>query len=513
MENYTYTSYPESGDSSPRSREIEFENPPWEDPNQPLPPNYKVKFMCSYGGKIHPRPHDNQLTYIGGETKILSVERNIKYPQIISKLASLCDFDTVSFKYQLPGEDLDALISVTTDDDLEHMMHEYDRLYRASPKPARLRLFIFPANPPTVISQSRSFGSDDTKSEKDRFVEALNSGPVQTNPAPSAVVPQPGNADFLFGLEKGVAVPPQVKLRDPGMETVVKEPEIPAPCMDDRMIGSDPIQKHIQDLQRLHLEEQQNMYRRRSDDNLSQQYAGGDYYLSKMPEKMTPVTVQGTLSPQVGYWTEKQMPSGVLPASSLGTEQPVYMIPATASAYHAPMVRPMAQPTAQGYYAVQRMPPEAYRDQTVYNVMSNVPSSVPTVATGQPTLPPQAAQKVPGYSDGYGMVRPQNTGAVGIGMTTDAGGYAQMAYDGGVGRQVYYTPGGMVAQSAPQQQQQYQATSAPQQQQYQATSAPQQQQQYQAAKPAAAVNSDSRPPANLNQDAGKVVPKATQASV
>ncbi|XP_019165164.1 PREDICTED: uncharacterized protein LOC109161289 isoform X2 [Ipomoea nil] len=493
MENYSYTSYPESGDSSPRSREIEFENPPWEDPNQPLPPNYKVKFMCSYGGKIHPRPHDNQLTYIGGETKILSVERNVKYPQFISKLASLCDFDTVSFKYQLPGEDLDALISVTTDDDLEHMMHEYDRLYRASPKPARLRLFIFPANPPTVISQSRSFGSDDAKSEKDRFVEALNSGPVQTNPSASAVVPQPGNADFLFGLEKGVPAPPQVKSRDPGMETVIKEPEIPAPCLDDRMIGSDPIQKHIQDLQRLHLEEQQNMYRRRSDDNMSQQYAGGDYYLSKMPEKMTPVTVQGTLPHQVGYWTEKQIPGGVLPTNNMGTEQPVYMIPATASAYHAPMVRPMAAPTGQGYYAVQRMPPEAYRDQTVYNVMSNVPPSVPTVATGQPTLPPQAAQKVAGYSDGYGMVRPPNTGAVGIGMTTDAGGYAQMAYDGGVGRQVYYTPGGMVAPPAPQQQQQ---------------------QQYQAAKAAAAAgNSDIRPPAALNQDAGKVVPKATQASV
>lgn len=489
MENYSYTSYPESGDSSPRSREIEFENPPWEDPNQPLPPNYKVKFMCSYGGKIHPRPHDNQLTYIGGETKILSVERNIKYPLLISKLASLCDFDTVSFKYQLPGEDLDALISVTTDDDLEHMMHEYDRLYRASPKPARLRLFIFPANPPSVITQSRSFGSDDVKSEKDRFVEALNSGPVQTNPSPSAVVPQAGNADFLFGSEKGVAAPPQVKLRDPGMEAVVKEPEIPAPGLDDRMIGSDPIQKHIQDLQRLHLEEQQNMYRRRSDDNLSAQYAGGDYYLPKMPEKMTPVTVQGTLPPQVGYWTEKQMPGGVLPASSLGNEQPVYMIPATASAYHAPMVRPMAGPTGQGYYAVQRMPPEAYREQPVYNVMPNVPPSVPTVATGQPTLPQQAPQKVAGYSDGYGMVRQPNTGAVGIGMATD-GGYAQMAYDGGVGRQVYYTPGGMVAQP-----------SAPQQQQYQAAMA------------AAAVNPDMRPAAALNQDAGKVVPKATQASV
>ncbi|KAM3321051.1 hypothetical protein P3S67_008253 [Capsicum chacoense] len=63
MENYSYTSYPEFGDSSPCFREIHFENTAaWEDPNQI--PNYKVKFMCSYGGKIHPRPHDNQLAYI-----------------------------------------------------------------------------------------------------------------------------------------------------------------------------------------------------------------------------------------------------------------------------------------------------------------------------------------------------------------------------------------------------------------------------------------------------------------
>ncbi|KAI9113756.1 hypothetical protein K1719_015007 [Acacia pycnantha] len=56
----------------------------------------------------------------------------------MSKLFSLCDAD-VCFKYQLPGEDLDALISVTNDEDLEHMMVEYDCLYRASAKPARLR--------------------------------------------------------------------------------------------------------------------------------------------------------------------------------------------------------------------------------------------------------------------------------------------------------------------------------------------------------------------------------------
>lgn len=450
--------------------------------------------MCSYGGKIHPRPHDNQLAYIGGETKILSVERNTKFPLLISKLAAICDTDTVSFKYQLPGEDLDALISVTNDDDLEHMMHEYDRLYRASPKPARLRLFLFPANTPATVgsgvSQSRSFGSEDSKSEKDRFVDALNSGPIQASPAAGAVAQQVGNADFLFGSEKGM-VPPHVKLRDPNSEQVVKEPEMPVHGVDDRMMGTDPIQKHIQDLQRLHLEEQQNLYRRKSDDNLTAAFPGGDYYVQRGPEKIASPTVPGTVPAQVGYWQEKQVPGGVLPASSLGMEQPVYMIhQAPAGAYqphqhqhqHPQFVRPMAGPPGQGYYAVQRMPQEPYRDQPVYNVMPSLPQAVPTVAAAPPTLQSQVPPKVAGYSEGYGMVRPATTMGVGV---ADAGGYTQMAYDGGVGRQMYYPPqGGVIAP-------------------------PQQQPQYHAMPPQAVVGSDMRP-----QEAAKVVPvKPTQTSV
>nr|TKR99235.1 hypothetical protein D5086_0000196240 [Populus alba] len=66
--------------------------------------------MCSDGGKIQPRLHDNQLAYIGGDTRILSVDH-----------------------------DVDALISVTSDEDLEHMMIEFDRLHRASAKAAKLR--------------------------------------------------------------------------------------------------------------------------------------------------------------------------------------------------------------------------------------------------------------------------------------------------------------------------------------------------------------------------------------
>ncbi|GFP86842.1 hypothetical protein PHJA_000828000 [Phtheirospermum japonicum] len=122
--------------------------------------------MCSYGGKIHPRPNDNQLSYMGGETKILAVDRTIRFTSLFSKLIAVCDNENISFKYQLPdqlpGEDLDALISVTNDDDVEHMMHEYERLYRASPspKPAEAEDFHFPTLNQSLNSSTRSFGSE-----------------------------------------------------------------------------------------------------------------------------------------------------------------------------------------------------------------------------------------------------------------------------------------------------------------------------------------------------------------
>ncbi|KAH7429840.1 hypothetical protein KP509_09G068200 [Ceratopteris richardii] len=47
------------------------------------------------------------------------------------------------FKYQLPNEDLDTLISVTCDDDVENLIEEYDR-NEARDGTSRLRAFLFP---------------------------------------------------------------------------------------------------------------------------------------------------------------------------------------------------------------------------------------------------------------------------------------------------------------------------------------------------------------------------------
>lgn len=499
MENFSYSSYPDSGDSSPRSREIEFENPPpWDDQLQ-QPHNYKVKFMCSYGGKIFPRPHDNQLCYVGGETKILSVDRNTKFAAMISKLSALCEVD-VSFKYQLPGEDLDALISVTNDDDLEHMMHEYDRLYRASAKPARMRLFLFPVN------SGGSFGSDDGRSERDRFVEALNSGPNQA-PDSTEKAPVQSNVDFLFGLEKGV--PPPLPQQPP----TVPEPLVPPPEFHvragagagNRIIGSDqgmnPVefQRQLQDLQRMQIiEHEQAMYRQKSNENIVSGYSG-DYYVQKVPEKLPPMTVPPAVSAPPGYWPEKQVSTGgfapQVAAPTGVAEQQMYMIPPPGTAvYHhqqQQMVRPVTGQTNQAYYPVpQRMPTEVYREQPVYNV---VQQSQPPLSAAPPNLPPQAPKIAATYPEGMGLVRTSG----GVSVTTDSGQYTQVGYDS-AGRQVYYTTGGGMVLSAPplQQQQQHQQ---PPQPQYSAV---------------AAAGGDTRAVGGaLGQEGKVVVTKVSQGSV
>uniref|UniRef100_A0A5B7C4X7 PB1 domain-containing protein n=1 Tax=Davidia involucrata TaxID=16924 RepID=A0A5B7C4X7_DAVIN len=426
MENYSYSSYPDSGHSSPRSREIDCENASWDEPPNS---NYKVKFMCSYGGTIHPRPHDNQLAYVGGETKILAVDRSIRFSGFISKLSSLCDAD-VCFKYQLPGEDLDALISVTNDEDLEHMMLEYDRMYRASVKPARLRLFLFPLNPPT------SFGSNDAKSERQWFVDALNSvqiSPLETSSTPDAAAASAANPDYLFGFDKGQAPPATVaKLQDPPPAPTVpevfpKETYAGSDCgSEDRHVIGDPaeIQRQIQELQRMQIaSHEQAMFHRKSDETNTRAYTG-DYYAQKAPERgppAQPVTIPAA------YWQERHMTTGgsgyPVAAAAPGAEPPVYFIPTPAGMYQAPAFRPVTGQVGQPYYGMQRVGPEFYREQPVYN-------AVPQQSVQQ--------QKFGGYTEAIGMVRPPAGGGAGVGEQ----GYVQVSYDG-AGRQVYYTaPGG-----------------------------------------------------------------------
>ncbi|KAF8118444.1 hypothetical protein N665_0005s0202 [Sinapis alba] len=434
MEKFSYNSYPDSTDSSPRSREIDFDNPPpWDDHNhhhnhqhhQHQPQSYKVKFMCSYNGKIQPRPHDNQLTYVNGETKILSVDRGIRFPVLASKLSAVCGGDggggDVLFKYQLPGEDLDALISVTNDDDLEHMMHEYDRLLRMSSKPARMRLFLFPSVSPG------GFGSEgSTQSDRDRFVEALNTVRSRSESEKSP----PSNADFLFGSEKVVTSPPPPP--QPQTQPPPHEVKLPVQVALEPPLFNDP-----REFQRMQEQQQEAV----STISITGGYFSPTYAAQNPapppPQPTIPQTNQQ--APPMTLWQgnyNNNNPRGAFPttAPALGLpEQPVYMIPSPSptptphpgSVYHAPtqpqpqgVMRPVVtggQVNQGGYYP--------YREQH-----QNV---------AQPPLKtrPQQQQPPPPLQQQYSAVPPPQQ-VVGI---ADTRAYTQVTYAGGMGKQVYYT--------------------------------------------------------------------------
>ncbi|XP_023762817.2 uncharacterized protein LOC111911259 [Lactuca sativa] len=184
-----------SNDFSPRSRNTDS----WGEDNSIYPSNHgssaaaaaavgsvKLRLMCSSGGHIVPRPHDKTLCYVGGETRMVVVDRHTTLLDLTNRLSKTLlrssssstptPMASTSFtlKYQLPSEDLDSLISVTTDEDLENMIEEYERLNSSSAgsKSSRLRLFLFPTKLESVSSIT-SFLENTTKSE-DWFLSALN---------------------------------------------------------------------------------------------------------------------------------------------------------------------------------------------------------------------------------------------------------------------------------------------------------------------------------------------------
>ncbi|TKY59357.1 clustered mitochondria protein [Spatholobus suberectus] len=189
----------------------------------------RVRFMCSFGGKILPRPHDNQLRYVGGDTRIFAVHRSISFSALILKLSKLSGMSNITAKYQLPNEDLDALISVTTDEDVENMMDEYDRVAQNhNPRSARLRLFLFPEGEDSRASSISSLLNGSAKREN-WFLDALNGGVSGLergrSDASSMVSEVP---DYLFGL-------------DNSEETHQREPRPKdRPVLNDNVSVSDP---------------------------------------------------------------------------------------------------------------------------------------------------------------------------------------------------------------------------------------------------------------------------------
>ncbi|CAI9088040.1 OLC1v1022269C1 [Oldenlandia corymbosa var. corymbosa] len=141
----------------------------------------KLKFCCSFGGRILPRPSDGKLRYAGGETRIICVSKDIQWQELLQKTRAIYD-ETYCIKYQLPGEELDALVSVSCDEDLQNMMEECKVLDdgRGSYK---LRLFLFSA---ADLDDNNFFSSHNVGGDSEfQFLVAINGLDIGSRKSPN----------------------------------------------------------------------------------------------------------------------------------------------------------------------------------------------------------------------------------------------------------------------------------------------------------------------------------------
>ncbi|KAK8629818.1 hypothetical protein V6N13_078644 [Hibiscus sabdariffa] len=161
--------------------------------NASLSSSTKVKFLCSFGGKVLPRPRDKKLRYVGGETRMIRLSRDISFQELVQKMLAIYN-QAHTIKYQLPGEDLDALISVSCDEDLQIMMEECNVLEDGGlQKP---RIFLFSSS--DLEDSQYGLGSVECDSEM-HYVVAVNGmdlGSRKNSIAASASE----NLDELLGL-------------------------------------------------------------------------------------------------------------------------------------------------------------------------------------------------------------------------------------------------------------------------------------------------------------------------
>ncbi|KAL5542526.1 hypothetical protein UlMin_010236 [Ulmus minor] len=142
----------------------------------------KAKFLCSFGGRILPRPSDGKLRYVSGDTRILSIRKNIIWEELVKKTSAIYNHPH-TIKYQLPGEDLDSLISVCSNEDLHNMFEEYQELERNEGS-QRLRIFLVSLN--DSESPNSFEGRSTQQSDGDyQYVVAVN-GMLEKSPRKSS---------------------------------------------------------------------------------------------------------------------------------------------------------------------------------------------------------------------------------------------------------------------------------------------------------------------------------------
>nr|CAB3493632.1 unnamed protein product [Digitaria exilis] len=122
-----------------------------------------MKLLCSHGGRLTSRAHDGAIRYVGGETRVLVVPRDVTFRDLTKKLQEMIGggAEVLAIRHRLADdglEDDDVLVSVTCDEELAHMRAEHDRLLATRPA-ARFRVFVTTAAPAaSVVGSGRRGG-------------------------------------------------------------------------------------------------------------------------------------------------------------------------------------------------------------------------------------------------------------------------------------------------------------------------------------------------------------------
>ncbi|CAM0875372.1 unnamed protein product [Alopecurus aequalis] len=102
----------------------------------------RLRMMCSHGGRFLPCGPDGGIRYVGGETRVIVVPREVSFRELAAKLGELAGGGNAvsAARYRLADDD-SVLVSVTCDEELAHMRDEYDRLKATRPS-AAFRVFF-----------------------------------------------------------------------------------------------------------------------------------------------------------------------------------------------------------------------------------------------------------------------------------------------------------------------------------------------------------------------------------
>ncbi|XP_021801747.1 uncharacterized protein LOC110745896 [Prunus avium] len=141
-----------------------------------------LKLLCSYGGKILPRHTDGNLRYVGGLTRVLAVDASISFAELMVKLAEFCGY-SVDLRCQLPGGDLETLISVKSEEELANIIEEYDRASSSS-RPLKIRAILSPSKSLKQISPPMSMATSGGDSSPSKSLLSFTDSPPKRYVSP-----------------------------------------------------------------------------------------------------------------------------------------------------------------------------------------------------------------------------------------------------------------------------------------------------------------------------------------